>query len=70
MPITDKPSSITENMSAGEYGATRVAVSRDGSAFRIAFGRSGAGSNAVYYSAVLMTREAAIELRDLLNEIE
>lgn len=55
--MTDRP----EVTAAGEYGASSVAVARDGSLIRVAFGRQGDGG-VVYHGAVLLAEEAAREL--------
>ena len=52
-----------EIVGAGEYGATRVAVTTDGSMVRIAFGRSGPNDRAVYHGAVLLSPEAVEQLK-------
>ncbi len=51
---------------AGEYGATTVHLTKDGDALRLAFGRNGVGGIKVIYGAVLLTSDAAAELREQL----
>lgn len=46
----------------GEYGATTVHVTKDGSMLRIAFGRRGQMGEKHIYGAVLLSPEAAEEL--------
>ena len=57
-------------MGSGEYGATTVQVTKDGSTLRLAFGRNGAGDQKVYYGAVLLTQEAVAELRQQLAALD
>lgn len=54
---------------AGEYGATTVELFRDGSTLRIAFGRNDSGGHKVYTGAVLLSKEAVIELKRQLEEL-
>ncbi len=54
---------------AGEYGATTVDVTKDGSALRIAFGRN-APSGKVFYGAMILSPEAALELEEQLAQIK
>jgi hypothetical protein len=54
---------------AGEYGASTVYLSKDGDALRLAFGRNGINGTKVYYGAVLLTAEAATELRAQLDRL-
>jgi len=55
---------------AGEYGATTVSVTRDGSNTRIAFGRNGDGGSKVYYGAMILSPEAVLELKEQLAHLE
>ena len=55
-------------LGAGEYGATQVSVMADGSLTRIVFGRTGPKGFPVFHLGVLLSREAAIALRDHLVE--
>ena len=58
---------IPEVTTAGEYGATTVALSADGSSLRIAFGRRG-NNGPVYHGAVILTTEAVRELKQKLED--
>lgn len=53
---------------AGEYGATKVALTKDGSAVRFAFGRNG-DAGPVYFGAVILSAEAAAELKQQLTNL-
>lgn len=54
----------------GEYGATKTDVTIDGSAYRVAFGRSGGNAGPeTYYLAVMLTKEAATSLKEQLEEL-
>ena len=68
-PADDTTISQSQNLGAGEYGASRVVVTKDGSIFRVAFGRNNPTSGQpVFYSAVFLSVEAAKELLEQLNE--
>jgi len=54
---------------AGEYGATTVDVTKDGSSLRIAFGRNQDGGK-VFYGAMILSPEAVTELKQQLAEFE
>lgn len=60
------PTRITD---AGEYGATTVEVTRDGSTTRIAFGRNDVNGDKIFTGAVLLSPEAASELVAQLAEL-
>lgn len=64
---TRLPPDIT---SAGEYGATRVTLTKDGSSYRIATGRSGAHGNEVYFGAFTLSKEAFESLKQQIAELE
>ena len=51
---------------AGEFGATRVHATKNGSLTRIAFGRDGA-HGPVYYAGILLSPEAVASLKEQLN---
>lgn len=51
---------------SGEYGATTIHVTRDGSMLRIAFGRNGPAGEKLIYGAVLLSPEAEAQLREQL----
>lgn len=55
---------------AGEYGATTVAVSVDGSTVRVAFGRNDSRRGKIYTGAVLLSAEAVSELKEQLAALE
>jgi len=63
--IPDAPR-VSNNLFTGEYGATKVEVSKDGSMTRIAFGRKG-GADGIYYVAVLLSPEAMEDLKSQLD---
>ena len=54
---------------AGEYGATTVQLSKDGHTLRVAFGRNGEMGAKVFYGAVLLSPEAANELKEQLARV-
>ena len=54
---------IAEAFSNGEYGATRVALNRDGSSVRLVFGRTAQGGGPAYYGAIMLSAEALQELK-------
>lgn len=56
-------------LGAGEYGATRVAVTRDGSMVRIAVGRNGQ-NGPVYHGGFLLSQEAFEELKRQIQVLE
>lgn len=64
--VVGDPPLITDS---GEYGATTVKLTKDGSSLRLAFGRRGPGPSRVYYGAVLLTPEAIEELKSQLAEL-
>lgn len=66
MAVTGTPPDV---VGGGEYGATTVQLTKDGDALRIAFGRNGPQGRKVFYGAVLLTQEAAGELRSQLSEL-
>lgn len=68
MPVSEIDRNAAERLSAGEYGATKVVVSRDGSSVRIAFGRNGV-SGPVFTGAVMLSPEAFDALKEQINEI-
>ncbi|AFA44889.1 hypothetical protein [Rhodobacter capsulatus] len=56
---------------SGEYGATSVALTRDGSCYRLAFGRSqydhaGNRASALFHGAVILSPEA---MEDLIRQL-
>jgi hypothetical protein len=57
----------SNDLLTGEYGATQVLVTADGSSTRVAFGRMGP-RGPVYYLAVLLSQEAAGSLLEQLDE--
>ena len=57
---------IPDITAAGEYAATTVELSKDGSSLRIAFGRKG-NHGAVYHGAAVLTAEAIAELKEKLS---
>jgi hypothetical protein len=59
---------IPEVTAAGEYAATTVALSLDGTSLRIAFGRKG-NHGAVFHGAAILTAEAIKDLRDQLQRL-
>lgn len=50
---------------AGEYGATRVMLTRDGTSFRLAFGRNDplSSGGAAFHGAVILSADALEELK-------
>lgn len=56
-------------LGAGEYGATRVAVTRDGSMVRIAVGRNGP-NGPIYHGGFLLSQEALEELQRQIQALE
>ena len=58
-------SNIPEITAAGEYAATTIELTRDGSSVRLAFGRKGE-FGPVYHGAAILTVEAVQELKDKL----
>lgn len=55
---------------AGEYGATQVAVTRDGSAVRIAFGRRDGLKGDIFTGAVMLTDEAFESLKEQIEQLK
>lgn len=66
MSVTGNPPRVVE---AGEYGATTVALTRDGTNLRLAFGRNDLDGTKTYYGAVLLTQEAVAELKEHLEAL-
>jgi len=61
---------VSNILHAGEYGATKVEVTKDGSMTRIAFGRNQpARGDGIFYSAVLLSPEAIESLKAQLEDI-
>lgn len=75
--MTDKlsvPDWVPPLTIAGEYGATRVMLTRDGSSARLAFGRneptvSSLESYPVYHGAVILSAEALKELKSQIDAL-
>jgi hypothetical protein len=55
-------------LSVGEYGATKVVATKDGSMVRLAFGREGS-HGPVFYLAVLLSPEAVASLKGQLDTL-
>lgn len=55
-------------LGTGEYGATCVAVTRDGSTVRVAVGRNGA-DGPVYHGAFLLSPEALKQLKEQIASL-
>ena len=55
---------------AGEYGATTVYLSKDGSMFRLAFGRNREGGAKTFHGAVLLSPEAFAELKSQIGDLD
>ena len=68
MPVSEAERRAADDLAAGEYGATKIVVTRDGSCIRIAFGRNGV-AGAIFTGAVLLSPEAVASLREQLAEI-
>lgn len=68
MSASDIDRNAAEHLSVGEYGATKVVVSRDGSCVRIAFGRNGIHAP-VFTGAVMLSPEAFESLREQIKDI-
>jgi hypothetical protein len=68
MAVSDHERNIAETLQVGEYGATRVVLSRDGSCVRMAFGRNGR-HGPVFTGAVLLSPEAFKSLCDQVEEM-
>ena len=66
--------SVTGNtpaiLGAGEYGATTVELSMDGSTARLAFGRNDSGGGKSFHGAVLLSAEAVAELKQQLARLQ
>lgn len=54
---------------AGEYGATVVILSKDGSMLRMAFGRNSENGGEMIYGAVLLSPEAQEQLKAQLEAL-
>ena len=68
MSVSQQDRAAAEHLNMGEYGATKVVVSRDGSLVRLAFGRSGL-SGPVFTGAVLLAPEAIESSKAQLAEL-
>ena len=55
---------------SGEYGATTVEITRNGDAYRLAFGRYGAGGQKRMLGAVLLTAAAFKELKNAIVALD
>ncbi len=66
MAVIGNPPAV---IGGGEYGATTVHVTKDGSMLRIAFGRRDQMNVKVIYGAVLLSPEAAEELISQLSTL-
>lgn len=66
--VTDPDRDSAERLAAGEYGATRAILIRDGSCVRLVFGRNGRHGT-VFTGAVLLSPEAVEELKEQIKEI-
>lgn len=53
----------------GEYGATRIIVTKDDDMVRIAFGRSAGEPNEVYFLGVMLSPSAVKSLKLQLEEL-
>ncbi len=53
----------------GEYGATTVEITRNRDAYRLAFGRHN-GSDRIFLGAVLLTKDAFMELKSEIESTE
>lgn len=60
---------LADALSAGEYGATRVSLLKDGSTLRVAFGRKSANGESKYFLAVHLSPEAVQSLKEQLDDL-
>lgn len=61
---------LADRMGAGEYGATKVLVVKDGSMVRLSFGRTGWNGQSHYYAGVMLSPEALASLKEQLASPE
>lgn len=64
--MADKPSPV---LGAGEYGATTVELTKDGSTYRLAFGRNDGPGKKIFHGAALLSTEAMAELKDQIGRL-
>lgn len=58
----------SDNLRVGEYGATLIVVSQDGSMTRLAFGRNGL-DGPIFHGAVMLSSEALASLKEQLGQL-
>lgn len=54
---------------SGEFGATVVLLTKDGTSYRLAFGRSGS-AGPVFHGAAILSKEAAEDLKRQILALE
>jgi len=66
--VSDSERRAADHLLAGEYGATRIVVVKDGLCVRIAFGRNGI-DGPIFTGAVMLSPEALESLKEQIRDL-